>query len=132
VLADEAAEQAAEEGVTGADKSRLGPLNGEELGLDYSQLTERPAVGTAGATGRHVEPAMLLSFEPGVGLHTYWLDLLIVDRGDSIEDFEQVEPVPSVLGRDVLDYWLMVYSRMGGLLEFDVRYADATNPPTSH
>lgn len=35
---------------------------------------------------------------------------------------------PSVLARDVLDNWLMLYSRLDDLLEFEVRRSDSSIP----
>ena len=34
--------------------------------------------------------------------------------------------IPSLLGRDILDRWRMVYDPEMGLLEFEVRSADLT------
>jgi len=90
-----------------------------------------PATGIGGTiTQSFVEPAMLTFAEPAVGIHTYWLNLAITDGTtdfDGLGESAEFEPIPSVLGRDVLDNWLMVYSRLDGLLEFEVRRSDATN-----
>jgi hypothetical protein len=108
---------------TGADKTLLMPLNSLTLGVDFSKLTgEEPSVGIGGASHNFTKPALLLFVEHRKFLHLYRIDLLIAPPSPEIMD------VPSLLGRDVIDRWRMVYNPSRKWLSFTVLSADATIP----
>ena len=106
---------------TGADTSFLHPADGIRLGLDYSQLQEpTESVGIGGIQQNYQEPALLSFEDPGVSLHVYAIDIGVTEANPDIVN------LPSLLGRDLLDRWLMTYAPEKSLLTFDVLSADLT------
>jgi hypothetical protein len=110
---------------TASDRSTLKPEDVEWLHIEYSRLNAEYASRGPSGERHYVEPVLLTFTEPGVAEHTYWFDLQIAVPGDDLND------EPSVLGRDVLDNWLMLYSPLDDLLEFEVRRSDSSMPYSS-
>jgi hypothetical protein len=108
---------------TGADRSLLHPGDGERMGIDYTKLTgETESVGVGGIRHSFVEPALLVFSEPKRFLYVYIIDLAISPPSLDIMD------LPSLLGRDILDRWRMIYHPAKKRLTFDVVSADVTVP----
>lgn len=108
---------------TGADRSLLHPGDGERMGIDYTKLTgETESVGVGGICHSFVEPALLVFSEPKRFLYVYIIDLAISPPSLDIMD------LPSLLGRDILDRWRMIYHPAKKRLTFDVVSADVTVP----
>ena len=62
----------------------------------------------------------MLFSNPEIGLRGYWLDFILSAPSDEITD------MPSLLGRDIIDRWRMVYDKANDEITFDVRSADIT------
>ena len=108
---------------TGADRSLLMPIDGTRLALDYSALAgDESCIGVSGISRNFVEPAFVLFAEHSVCLSIYSIDLAIASPSPDIED------IPSLLGRDILDKWRMNYSPTDKLLTFDVLSFDSKIP----
>jgi predicted aspartyl protease len=89
---------------TGADSSILMPGDARRLGVDFSRLSgSRDCVGIGGIASCFVEPALMVFNDPGVALYVYELDL------DIMRDDPNIQDVHSLLGRDVLDQWRILY-----------------------
>jgi hypothetical protein len=87
------------------------------------RLGQGPALtGIGGSTQLSTVRAALAFAEEGEVRHLYLLDLGVVAPSPA------VMTLPSILGRDVLDRWRMVYDPTEGELSFEVRSADATLP----
>ena len=82
-----------------------------------------PSVGFGGDQ-TSFQASGTLEFQDETHTYTYQLDFLIPDPSTSAG-------LPSVLGRDVLRRWRMVYDHQEGELSFTVRQADrtVTRPP---
>lgn len=103
---------------TGADATVLMPADVGQMGLDVGQLTNRSeSVGVGGRSRQFVEPAAVMFLEDGRQLHAYFIDLRIAEGAELLR-------LPSLLGRDVLDRWRMVYDPQRAELTFRVRSAD--------
>ncbi len=108
---------------TGADASVLMPDDAHRLGVDHSRLTGRQEyAGIGGATQSFVEPALIVFSEPGRNLYVYSLDLAIMPAT------AEAQGLPTLLGRDILDRWRMVYYPAKRQLTFRVISADLTVP----
>jgi hypothetical protein len=106
---------------TGADQTLLMPDDARFLSIDFSMLRSKSlASGIGGASGVFLEPAYLLFTEPSKRVYAYSIRLLIS------EPLANHVGVPSLLGRDVLDRWRMVYEPSQGKLIFTVKSADRT------
>ena len=108
---------------TGADSSLIGPADGFEMGLDYTafgKITE--SVGTGGLAESYTEKASIAFTDPGKCMYVYHVDLEIAVPSDAIEE------MPSLLGREILDRWRMVYDPTKSDLSFIIRSADVTLP----
>ena len=108
---------------TGADTSLLLPDDGIRLKVDYGQLSgDAQSVGIGGVSHNFVEPAVVAFSEPGRFLHAYYINLRIAPPDNEIID------LPSLLGRDILDRWRMIYNPQKKRLVFKVISADVTVP----
>ena len=108
---------------TGADNCVLTPLDGQRIGVNYAALnTPIESVGFGGISTDFVEPAWLVFSEPKRCLYAYKIGLLIATPTPDIQT------LPSVLGRDVLDNWRMTYDKPKGRITFKVLSADMTIP----
>ena len=108
---------------TGADTSLVAPSDAFGSGVDYSLRTGYAhSFGAAGLAFSFTEQAVIAFTDSERVLHTYLVDLAIAEPN---VDFIQM---PSILGREILDRWRMVYDPAEGELTFDVRSADVTLP----
>ena len=105
---------------TGADTTLLAPDDGKRFGADYSRLSGAvSSQGTAGMTRSFVEPARVAFADAeGVVAYAYDIGLHILELDPGLAT------LPSLVGRDVLDRWRMVYDSVGGELSFEVHSAD--------
>lgn len=108
---------------TGADVSRLHPMDGIRLKIDYGQLSgDVETVGINGTSHDFTEPAVVVFSEPKRFLYVYNITLRIAPDDPGIRD------LVSVLGRDILDQWRMTYNPQKRRLLFKVLLADVTVP----
>ena len=111
---------------TGADRSMLMPADAQRMGVDYSDLTgDSLCTGMGGTSHNFIEPSVMAFSEPGKALYVYQIEMLIPPPDADIED------LPSILGRDILDQWSMSYYPAKSRLTFRVLSADFTMPITS-
>ena len=104
---------------TGADQTVLMPDDGMTAGIDYNDLQGGETVsGVGGAVAAYVESAIVLFTIPKKRLFAYNIDLLIFPVAPDLQG------MPSLLGRNILDSWRMTYSPLNGQLEFDVLASD--------
>ncbi len=98
------------------------PGDARVLGIDYSRLAERTtALGVGGPTNDYMEPALAV-FADEQRIYVYEIQLTIAEARPHLMT------VPSLLGRNVLDRWSILYRPADGLLEFEVLSADAIAP----
>lgn len=108
---------------TGADRSLLLPGDGERMGVDYTKLTGKAqSMGLGGICYNFMEPALFVFSEPKRFLHVYIMLLAIAPASPKMMG------IPSLLGRDILDRWRMVYHPAKKRLTFQVVSADVTVP----
>ncbi|HEY7065810.1 MAG TPA: hypothetical protein VII06_30320 [Chloroflexota bacterium] len=101
------------------------PGDAIRLGIDYAQLTgDAESIGIGGISHNITEQAILAFVEPRRNLHIYLLELAIAPAAPELLD------VPSLLGRDILHRWRMVYDYSKRRLAFHVILADHTVPLT--
>jgi hypothetical protein len=109
---------------TGADSSLIAPADGYEMGLDYALFgTITESIGAGGIAQSYTEMASIAFTDPGKEIYVYHVSALefAVPRRD-------IEEMPSLLGREVLDRWRMVYDPTKPELSFIVRSADLILP----
>lgn len=106
---------------TGADASLLNPGDVARIGVDIDLLEGRAeSFGLGGAIECFVEPTWVILVAIDGATHIYEVEMEIAPvRPDTLD-------LPSLLGREILDRWRMVYDPEIGVLEFDVRSADLT------
>ena len=106
---------------TGADTSVLMPSDAKNLGVPYNLLEgDRECGGIGGTVHSFVERAILVFSHPNRTLYGYDLEIDIMPHDAEMEE------VPSLLGRDVLDRWWIVYDPQGAGLRAKPRSADIT------
>lgn len=106
---------------TGADSSVLMPSDAKNLGIPYDRLEGNHECGGIGGTVRSfVERAILVFTSPNRMLYGYDLELDIMPGDPGMED------VPSLLGRDILDRWRIIYDPLKSGLRAKPRSADIT------
>ena len=109
---------------TGADRTTLLPGDSAKVGLNYHDLRVSPvsSVGIGGYSQNYVERAFVAFAEKGRAVHLYNIEMQIV------KPKEELMRSPSLLGRDILNNWLMRYSPKTNRLTFKVITADHTLP----
>lgn len=91
------------------------------MGLDYSQLRGRAeSTGIGGAVLDYEEDAVVIFAEGVVSYYVYQVKLAIARPTDGIMS------LPSLLGRDILDRWYMMYNPSKNALRFKVISSDRT------
>lgn len=104
---------------TGADRTALMPDDCDYIGVSYETLhAEARSVGVGGAMRHFNEPTVIMFDEPGRRVFQYENRTIIAEPNP------QTKNLPSLLGRDILDRWRMVYDKPNGKLTFTPRSAD--------
>ena len=106
---------------TGDDRTTLFPFDSYRMGIDFSKLpgdTREGATGVGGRARSKTLPALVAFDDPGRNVYVYDIDLTIMEPN------EEIEGIPSLLGRDVLNRWIMRYAYPTRRLTFSVASAD--------
>ncbi len=105
---------------TGAYATCIHPRDGTLAAIPFDQL-ENPVTsdGVGGAATYFKEPAVL-EFVDGEAreIRSNEFDVLIAKPAP--DPRHSINRLPSLLGRDIIDRWRMVYDRTDGILEFTV------------
>lgn len=104
---------------TGADTSLLMPLDGQRMGIDYTRFQEKDeSLGIGGVSENFIEPAYL-AFVGDDELYGYKIELRICKPS------EEIMTIPSLLGRDIIDRWRVIYDKSELYLVAEVISSDA-------
>ena len=113
---------------TGAYATCIHPRDGTQALIPFD-LLERPVPsdGVGGTATYFVEPAVL-EFVDGDAreVRSYEIDLRIAKPAP--DPRHSVNRLHSLLGRDIIDRWRMLYDRADNLLEFTVQNTATANP----
>lgn len=98
------------------------PTDGVRIGLEYGHLTgpQVDSIGVGGESQPRLIRALTTFAEENGRQRTYVIDLLVYPQ-DPVLD-----PLDSLLGRDVLNRWRMRYDPHNSRLSFTVVSADHT------
>jgi hypothetical protein len=108
---------------TGSDCTVPMQLDAARLKIDYSRLSKRvESTGIGGLSNDFVVPAALLFSDPGVKIYGYSVDLRIA------EPKPELRTTPSLLGRDVINHWRIVYDPTAKVLTGEVLASDKEFP----
>lgn len=106
---------------TGADSSVLMPGDARRLLIPYDLLEgDHKCGGIGGTVHSFVERAILVFVSPSRMLYGCDLELDVMPADPDMED------VPSLLGRDILDRWRIIYDPQKSVLCAKPRSADIT------
>lgn len=105
---------------TGADFTSLHPRDSDALAIKFGSLGDPIQLAGIGGAQTYYLADSILTFDEGVRLRNYRLSLRIALPG------QHNRLLPSLLGRDLLQHWRMVYDPTGQRLEFTVRRSDST------
>ncbi len=110
---------------TGADATCIHPRDGWPAGIPFDLLQDSIASrGVGGQAAYFREPAVLEFVDADERkIHSCGVTVNIAKPGTRASD--PINTIYSLLGRDIIDRWRMVYDRTDGILEFTVRSADA-------
>jgi len=105
---------------TGADLTTIMPSDGQRLGIDYTKFTNVfSTTGIDGDAPSYRAPVVLAFLEQNrKKLCFYSVRVALFDPEI------QPAPLPSLLGRDILNHWRMVCDNSKRRLTFTVRFAD--------
>lgn len=106
---------------TGADRTCLHPKDGIQAGVPFDRLRDGITVGGIGGQSTYYEEPAILLFADDTEWQSYGYNIIV----DIAKPEEVSGEIPSLLGRDIIDRWRMVYDRTDDILEFTVRSADA-------
>ncbi len=108
---------------TGADVTLIMPKDAHRLGIAHASLeTSGGLVRGVGGASRLYRAEASLVFSDHTNSYVYQTELAIV------EPSEHAEALPSLLGRDILNRWLLRYEAPRNVLEADVATADLVLP----
>ena len=109
---------------TGADSSLIAPADAKQMGIDHTKLgTPFESLGMGGIALSHTVRGSFAFTDPGRFVYIYHLDTLDIAVPDP-----EIEEMPSLLGREILDRWRMIYDPSRDNLSFIVRSADLVLP----
>ena len=102
---------------TGAEVTILHPLDAEQLGLDFAGLGCGQSIAGIGGSAKVFDQQLRLLFpDADTGAwYEYNLTILVAAPTEHNRSF------PSLLGRDILRFWLTEYDPSNGLVRFTVR-----------
>lgn len=108
---------------TGSDETVLLPFDSRKLSIDYSKLKVTVASNTLnGPCELFSIPAIVQFFETSSKrIYSYNIDLKIAPFN------AELLPLPSIVGRDIIDRWAMNYCRESNRLNIRVLSADRTD-----
>ncbi|MCY3690741.1 MAG: aspartyl protease family protein [Chloroflexi bacterium] len=109
---------------TGADATCIHPRDGQAAGIPFDLLqggtTSR---GVGGQATYFREPAVLEFVDAEARkIHSFETTVNVAKPGTRASD--PINTIYSLLGRDIIDRWHMVYDRTAGRLEFTVKETD--------
>lgn len=106
---------------TGATSSCVHPRVIRTRGVDMQGVLALPSYEISGIGGDITvfEAQGILAFQDANIVHLYETTIAIFDPDDPPD-------IPSIVGRDILERWRMVYARAQGILEFEVLESDYT------
>ena len=105
---------------TGADATCIHPRDGRPAGIPFDLLRSGiTSQGVGGQATYYREPAVLEFIDAEERkIHSY--DATVNIAKPSMRPGDAINTIYSLLGRDVIDRWLMVYDRRNDRLEFTV------------
>ena len=106
---------------TGAYATCIHPPDSERVSLPF-ELLERPVLshGVGGMATYFLEPAVLEFIDGDAReIRRYEIDVHIAKPAP--DPMHSINRLHSLLGRDIIDRWRMLYDRTDNLLEFTVR-----------
>ena len=108
---------------TGAVLTTLAPIDGDNNRLDYSRVQGPPQelYGFAGHGEVFLEQAQLVFFGDEK-VYVYEMTVGVMEKPSEVHD--AAWNLPSVLGRDVLNNWQMLYRPTNQTLDITVIYSD--------
>lgn len=107
---------------TGADDTCLHPMDVLNVGVPFERLgNEEISTGIGGGASYYIEPG-ILAFEDGAQFRLYEVELPIA------KPTEDNTRIPSLLGRNIINRWSVLYEPINGRLECRVLEADLTLP----
>ena len=107
---------------TGAESTMLLPKDTHHMNIAWDELPRVTRAAGLGGTVSAFREFAVLQFEGQGRLWLYGIDIALLSP--SVDS----APLPSVLGRDVLNNWRMHCSPVEDTLTFDVLRADASVP----
>jgi hypothetical protein len=103
---------------TGADTSLLMPIDSKPLKVPFEKLTnKRIAYGLGGPATVYLIPAVIIVSDKAKA-YGYRIPLDIAEPNDDLEG------MPSLLGRDIIKHWHMTLDFPERKLHFDVQMCD--------
>ena len=107
---------------TGASSTCLHPKDATDIGMPFSRLGNSVSYrGIGGSAEYFREQAFLCFVDQRIGQYQVYETLLHIAK-----PHPNVDDLPALLGRDVINQWHMQYDPSNAHLQFDVRRADYT------
>ena len=106
---------------TGADVTTIHPRDAGRAGIPFERLRTGITVGGIGGQSTYYREPATLVFADDTERRDYRYRITV----DIAKPEDVSGEIPSLLGRDIIDRWRMVYDRTDDVLEFTVRSADA-------
>jgi hypothetical protein len=108
---------------TGADRSLITSGDAHKLMIPYVELIGNSEMAGIGGTIHCFSERAILGFRDRTK-RLFVYDIMI----DITDDGPYTDEIPSLLGRDVIDRWCIVYDPQKGILNATVRSSDIYEP----
>lgn len=109
---------------TGAYATCLHPRDGTLTAIPFDQLENPVTSDGVGGPATYFRERAVLEFVDGDAREIRGCEVDVLIAKPSADPMHSINRLPSLLGRDIIDRWRMVYDRTEGVLEFTVRSAD--------
>ena len=106
---------------TGADEGLIMPSDGLRIGLDYKKLKNAKTYTGIGGDAQVYPEKALVTFADQKYIFTYDVTLGVSAINKQLMD------APSLLGRDIINRWRMIYCAAKRQVDFKVISADFTH-----
>ncbi|MDE0214734.1 MAG: hypothetical protein OXL37_04590 [Chloroflexota bacterium] len=109
---------------TGANATCIHPRDGIPAAIPFDQLENPVASYGVGGPATYFRERAILEFVDGDAREIRSYEVAVLIATPAADPMHGINRLPSLLGRDIIDRWRMVYDRTEGILEFTVRSAD--------
>ncbi len=109
---------------TGAYATCIHPRDGTPAAVPFERLENPVTSNGVGGPATYFSERAVLEFVDGEAREIRSCEVDVLIAKPAADPMHSINRLPSLLDRDIIDRWRMVYDRAEGVLEFTVKSAD--------